>query len=170
MKREELKEILGEVGDDVLKKILDINSLDIGRAKKEKEEENIKLKELLAAAQKREEEEAKKREDEAFMNKILQFCGEREFSCEYAKEGIAAEMKKELEKSENTQKSHEEIFEELAAKKEGIFKNPNPPQEIAGMGSGALDLGKDEFSKMGYKAKAELYNKNKELYELLKEE
>ena len=80
-------------------------------------------------------------------------------------------MKKEILKPENEGRAYKDIFEAFTRDKEGIFKNPNPPLDIAGLGEVETGvLTREEFKKMGYRAKNELYRTNKDLYNTLNKE
>ena len=203
MTREDLKRIIEGITDEQLKTILDINTADIGKAKKEfedlkdennilkseKEELNKKITELndsvnsgeeykkqLETLQKeikeKEEAEKKAREDAELTSAIEAVFGDKKFTSDYVKNGIIADMKAEISKPENKGTGYAEIFESLTKDKDGIFKNPNPPAGMPGMGNiDPSGITREQFAKMGYSARAELYKTNKDLYkELTKQE
>lgn len=79
-------------------------------------------------------DEKAKQEDETLTNNIVSVFGDKEFTSDYAKSGLIADIKSELKKTENTGKGIKDIFETLTKDKMGIFKNPNEPAKIPGMG------------------------------------
>lgn len=202
MTREDLKRIIEGISDEQLKAILDINSADIGKAKKgflEQKTENDTLKserktleekistltdelrdgvdykkryeDLKKEMNEKEEEAMRQKEDEELTRKILMCFGDAVLDNPYIKNGLISDMKEQIKLPENEGKTYEEIFEAFTRDKEGIFKNPNSPLEIAGVGSKEIDvLTREEFESMGYKAKSELYKNNKDLYERLSKE
>lgn len=203
MTREDLKRIIEGITDEQLKTILDINTADIGKAKKEfedlkdennilkseKEELNKKITELNDSVnsgaeykkqletlqneiKEKEEAEKKAREEAELTSAIEAVFGDKKFTSDYVKNGIIADMKAEISKPENKGKGYAEIFESLTKDKEGIFKNPNPPAGMPGMGNiDPSGITREQFAKMGYSARAELYKTNKDLYkELTKQE
>lgn len=172
MTREDLKGIIDGITDEQLKSILDINTADIGKAKKsfedlkkenetlksEKEELNKKitefnnnaasgeeykrkLEELQKSIKEKEEADQKAKADAELTEAISKVFEGREFSSDYVKRGIIADMKAEIAKPENKGRGYSEIFEALTKDKEGIFKNPNPV-DMTGMGD--IDSGVSE--------------------------
>lgn len=166
MTREELKGIVEGISEEQLKAILDINTSDIGKAKKcvddlkseievlktdkkdletrigtlnEKsktaDEYKKELDSLKADITAKEEAAKKEKADSELTAAIEAVFGDKEFSSEYVRNGIIADMKKEIAKPENKGKGYDKIFEALTKDKEGIFANPNPPADMLGMGS-----------------------------------
>lgn len=202
MTREELKGIIEGITDEQLKSILDINTADIGKAKKgfdevkaendtlkaEKKELEEKITSLTDSANEgadykkqledlqqsikdKEEADKKAKADAELTDTITAVFGDKKFTSDYVRNGIIADMKTEIAKPENKGKGYAELFETLTKDKEGIFKNPNPPANMTGLGNvSSSDITKEQFAKMGYKAKNELYKTNKELYETLSKE
>lgn len=99
-------------------------------------EESKKLREEYEAFKKqiaeKEAKALKDAEDAELTNSILTAIGEKEFTSEYVKNGLIADMKQEIAKPENKGKGYDKLFEALTKDKEGIFKNPNPPANIPG--------------------------------------
>ena len=202
MTRENLKKIIEGITDEQISAVLDINTTDIGRAKKDYDdltkrvgtlegkkkdlegtitdlknnakdgEDYKKLYEKLKDDIEEKERNAQKdREDKDLTAAIEAVFGDREFSSDYVRKGIIADMKTEIAKPDNKGKGYAEIFEGLTKDKEGIFKNPNPPANMPGMGKNApTNITREQFAKMGYAARAELYSNNKKLYEQLSKE
>ena len=77
---------------------------------------------------------------------ITAVFGDKEFTSDYVRNGIIADMKTEIAKAENKGKGYAEIFESLTKDKEGIFANPNPPADMTGMGK--VDTGNGDIDKM----------------------
>lgn len=167
MTRDDLKGIIEGITDEQLKSILDINSADIGKAKKDfdtikAENDNLKadkkkledeitklddnakkdadykqqLEDLKKSIKDKEEAEKKEKEDAELTSAIIAVFGDKQFTSDYVKTGIIADMKQEIAKPENKGKGYAELFDTLTKDKEGIFANPNQGQEIPGMGKG----------------------------------
>lgn len=202
MTRENLKKIIEGITDEQISAVLDINTTDIGKAKKDyddltkrvgtlegekkdlegtitdlknnaKYDEDYKklYEDLKGDIEKKERNAQKDREDKDLTAAIEAVFGDREFSSDYVRKGIIADMKAEIAKPDNKGKGYAEIFEGLTKDKEGIFKNPNPPANMPGMGKNApTNITREQFAKMGYAARAELYSTNKELYDQLNKE
>lgn len=165
-KLEDIKKLKSEK-QDLEEKIneLKANSDNAGEYKKQLETLQNEIKE-------KEEAEKKAREDAELTSAIEAVFGDKKFTSDYVKNGIIADMKAEISKPENKGKGYAEIFESLTKDKEGIFKNPNPPASMPGMGNiDPSGITREQFAKMGYSARAELYKTNKDLYkELTKQE
>ena len=73
-------------------------------------------------------------DDKALTDAITAVFGDKKFTSDYVKNGIIADMKTEIAKSENKSKGYAEIFDALTKDKEGIFANPNPPVDMPGIG------------------------------------
>nr|DAF01579.1 MAG TPA: minor structural protein [Caudoviricetes sp.] len=202
MTRENLKKIIEGITDEQISAVLDINTTDIGKAKKDyddltkrvgtlegekkdlegtitnlknnaKDGEDYKklYEDLKDDIEEKERNAQKDREDKDLTAAIEAVFGDREFSSDYVRKGIIADMKAEIAKPDNKGKGYAEIFEGLTKDKEGIFKNPNPPANMPGMGKNApTNITREQFAKMGYAARAELYSTNKELYDQLNKE
>lgn len=83
------------------------------------------------------EQEAKRKaeeQDKILTNNILGVFGEKKFTSDYAKNGLMADIKAELNKAENKGKGIQEIFDVLTKDKTDIFVNPNQVQDMPGMG------------------------------------
>lgn len=202
MTRENLKKIIEGITDEQISAVLDINTSDIGKAKRdyddlkervgtlEGEKKDLKgtitdlknnakydedykklYEDLKGDIEEKERNAQKAREDKDLTAAIEAVFGDREFSSDYVRKGIIADMKTEIAKPDNKGKGYAEIFEGLTKDKEGIFKNPNPPANMPGMGKNApTNITREQFAKMGYAARAELYSTNKELYDQLNKE
>lgn len=130
-----------------------------------------KYDELKATQDKAEAERQKAKEDAELTDAITAVFGDRKFTSDYVRNGIIADMKSEIAKPENKGKGYSEIFTALTKDKDGIFQNPNPPADMSGMSNDTdTNITKEDFRKMGYKARAKLFNENKELYDELSKE
>lgn len=93
---------------------------------------------------KTQEAEAKaKAEEETLTNNIVSAFGDKKFTSDYVKNGLIADIKSELKKSENAGKGIKEIFDTLTKDKNGIFENPNKPADMPGMGDGKTNFDND---------------------------
>ena len=99
---------------------------------------------------------------------ILNAIGDKKFVNDYTKNSIVSEIKKALSDEKNAGKSTKDLFEEITKDKEGIFENPNKPQDMASTNENVFgDVSKETFEKMGYKERVELKAENPELFEKL---
>ena len=80
--------------------------------------------------------EKARQEDETLTNNIVSVFGDKKFTSDYVRNGLIADIKSELKKTENTGKGIKDIFETLTKDKQGIFENPNKPADMPGMGDG----------------------------------
>ncbi|MBO5060244.1 MAG: phage scaffolding protein [Clostridia bacterium] len=136
------------------------------------DEYKSQLEKLKADIAEKEKADKAAKADSELTAAIEAVFGDKKFTSDYVRNGIIADMKSEIAKPENKGKGYAKIFESLTKDKEGIFANPNPPAGMPGMGGvDTNSITKEQFRKMGYKAKNELYKTNKPLYEqLVKEE
>lgn len=109
---------------------------------------------MKEAETKRIADEKAKKEDEILTNNIISVFGDKKFTSDYVKNGLIADIKAELNKTENKGKGISEIFESLTKDKTGLFENPNPPADMPGMGEGSSSnpTNLDEMSYEQYKA------------------
>ena len=138
------------LNDEQINKIRAINGADIENAKKElktqleeKEKaisdlseqvktlegdsEQVKtLQEKVEAFEKAEKErvenEKKAKADQELTEKITEVIGDKEFTSDYVKNGLIADIKAQHEQDNTV--GLKDIFENLTKDKEGIFKNP----------------------------------------------
>lgn len=165
MTREDLRKVFENATDEQISQVLDINSADIGRAKK-KLEDNIAgltaeltsvsdklkaydgvdldaLRQQLAAyeqAEQQRKQEAQQQEHERLLHERFdKLNGDRQYINEFTKNGVYGMFKAELDKQENQGKSDAEIYGALVKDKDGIFANPNAPQAIHPAGGSSVD-------------------------------
>lgn len=101
------------------------------------------IDEMKKAETKRLADEKARQEDETLTNNIVSAFGDKKFTSDYVKNGLIADIKSELKKTENAGKGIKEIFESLTKDKEGIFENPNKPANMPGMGGNANTVDND---------------------------
>lgn len=113
-----------------------------------------KFEDLDKKIKEQEAEDARKKEDEILTNNIISVFGDKKFTSDYVKNGLIADIKSELGKTENKGKGISEIFESLTKDKTGLFENPNKPADMPGMGEGSASnpTNLDEMSFTQYKA------------------
>lgn len=120
---------------------------------KESSKENDGYKEKFEALDRKikdqEIEDQKRKEDEVLTNNILNSFKDKKFASEYAKNGLIADVKIELNKPENKGKGINDIVDYLTKDKSGIFENPNKPADMPGMGDVAT-LTPDNLDEMSY--------------------
>ncbi len=114
-------------------------------------------------AQRTAEEKARK-EDEVLTTNILNSFGDKKFASEYAKNGLIADVKAELNKPENKGKGITDIIDNLTRDKDGIFLNPNKPVDMPGMGNISNEFTKEMFDKMGYNERVKFKQENPEQF------
>lgn len=93
-----------------------------------------KYEELQTSIKEQEAKRKAEEEDKILTNNITSIFGEKKFTSDYAKNGLIADIKAELGKTENKGKGIQEIFDALTKDKEGIFVNENQIKDMAGMG------------------------------------
>lgn len=167
MTRDQVRNIVSGITDEQLQQILDINSADIGKAKEpitalqqqltaanntiselEKNKSDVASLQAQIDTYKQEKADREKAEQEAardaaLMARFDKLHGERKYANDFTKNGIFAEFKDALGKSENEGKSDADIFSTLTKDRDGIFTNPNPGMDIPGMGdSDSIDKAK----------------------------
>lgn len=127
-----------------------------------------KYDELFSKVEK-ETAEKKAQEEEKMLNENIEtLLGDRKFSSDYARRGLINDIKGELNKPENKGKGIKDLFEELTKDKDGIFVNPNAPQDIPETSADVFtEVDKEAFKKMGYKERLVLKQENPELFEQL---
>lgn len=166
LSKEEIKSILTEHGKTVttetekVKTDLnnEINTYKTTISSLEKKLENMptsdevtnlkkEIADMKEAETKRIADETAKKEDETLTNNIVSVFGDKKFTSDYVKNGLIADIKSELKKTENTGKGIKDIFETLTKDKQGIFENPNKPADMPPMGDGGQnsDNGADGF-------------------------
>lgn len=114
---------------------------------KESDDWKSKFEMLDQKIKQQEADEKAKKEDEILTNNIISVFGDKKFTSDYVKNGLIADIKSELSKSENKGRGIKEIFEGLTKDKDGIFENPNKPSDMPLMGEDGkiLDDGADGF-------------------------
>ena len=161
MKREELKAIVEGITDEQLQKILDINNADVEKTKGKMQPEIDGLKQQVAESKKtittleankgdtaalqaeldkyKQAEEQRKQEekDAAERAKVLERFnaakGDKEFSSEYAENGVLDAFSKAIADPANTGKGDAELFASLTHDKEGVFKSAHPSVNMGGI-------------------------------------
>lgn len=170
MTREELRGILPDISDEHLKKILDINSADIGKAKKDYSDlstqltnarttidrlneakgdyDDIKrqLDDYRIAEQQRKDAAVQAQKDAAVQARFDKLNGERKYLNDFTKQGIFGEFKFEIEKDENVGKSDTDIFESIVKDREGIFASPYTPVNIPGVNPNIRQSSNDKMT------------------------
>ena len=102
--------------------------------KSPKSEEIEKLKQKITTYEEQENQRKAQEEDKLLTNNILEVFGDKKFTSEYAKNGLLADIKVELNKPENKGKGISDIFNSLTKDKTDIFANPNTLQDMPAMG------------------------------------
>ncbi len=183
LSKEEIKSILTENGKIVnveVKKAEDKLNNQINDYKKTIDDLNEKLKNVpdsnvledlkkqIKEFQDKENQrianEKAKQEDEVLTTNILNSLKDKKFASDYAKNGLIADIKSELGKSENKGKGINEIVDYLTKDKSGIFENPNKPANMPGMGNVTTEVTKEAFEKMGYRERLKLKQENPEQF------
>jgi hypothetical protein len=134
--------------------------------------EELKTKyDELSKKVKEDEAEKKAKEEEKMLNdNIDALLDGKKFTSDYVRNGLINDIKEGLNKPENKGKGIKELFEELTKDKEGIFVNPNAPQDIPKVNEDVFtNVNKEAFNKMGYKERVMLKQENPELFQQLNE-
>ena len=156
--KEQIEDYKTKVGDYETK-IKDLIDQSKDSAKIQEELEQLKS----SIAEKEELEKATKA-DETLTSNILNVFGDKKFSSEYAKNGLLNDIKTAIKKEENQGKGIKDIFDELTKDKADIFANPNPVQDMPGMGDIDKGVSKEAFDKMSYKERVAFKESNPELF------
>ena len=150
---EDIQKILAENGKDVEREKAKTEAAteEAKEFKKKNEDLSNKVKELSEKAdsvdeyksqlekikgeiEEKEKLEKQEAEDKALTEAIEAVLGDKEFTSDYVRRGLIADMKTEIAKEENKSKSYADIYEGLTKDKPGIFANPNKPADMKGMG------------------------------------
>ena len=107
---------------------------EFNESSKDNEEWKAKYEELQASIAEQEEKNKAEEQEKLLTNNILEVFGDRKFTSEYAKNGLLADIKLEVNKPENQGKGIKDIFDVLTKDKTDIFVNPNQLQDMPGMG------------------------------------
>lgn len=160
LSKEDIKGILAESGKvvntetDKLKqeyqKTIDDLKEKVEKAPNSEELENLKqtIADMEAKEQQRIADEKAKKDDEILTNNIISAFGEKKFVNDYTRNAIINDIKKGLKDENNGGKSAKDLFEEYTKDKLDIFANPNPVQDMAGMGDGEVPTNKKEIPKI----------------------
>ena len=148
------------------KEQLDVKDSKDNEAIAKLEEEVRKLTQTITD---KDEQEKKAKQEALLDNKVQEALKEKKFINEYTKSAIVDSIKASLRKNESA--NIEELLNELVKDKEGIFVNPNAPEEIPKTNDDVFtDVDKEAFKKMGYKERLILKQENPDLYEQLAKE
>jgi phage-related protein len=142
-------------------KIADLEKLDGDKTKIQQE-----LDELKKTIADNEAKSKAEKEDEILTNNIKSAFGEKKFINAYTEQAILNDIKTALKDVNNQGKSAKDLFEELTKDKDGIFVNPNSPQNMNGMNQNiSTNVTKEAFEKMGYQERLTLKKENPDLYQ-----
>ena len=144
-------------------KITELNSKVDDSSKVQKELDDLK-KSIEEENNKRDAE----KKDNVMTQNILSAIGEKQFINDYTKNAIISEVKTAMSDEKNAGKSTKDLFEEITKDKEGIFANPNKPEDMPSANQNLYnDIDKDAFGKMGYQERLNLKAENPDLFEKL---
>ena len=153
LSKEEIKDILAENGkyikietdkvEEKYKQQLEDNKATIDDLKsqlenspKTDEMENLK-KTIADYEQKEKDREAKQKQEEeerVLEESINSLFEGKTFTSNYARQGLLNDIKEGIKNPSNKGKGVKDLFEELTKDKTDIFANPNPQQDMSGMG------------------------------------
>lgn len=126
------------------------------------------LKNQVASYEKQENERIEKEKatkaDQVLTNNILAVFGDKQFTSDYAKNGLLQDIKTALKKDENQGKGIKELCDELTANRTDIFVNPNQIADMPPMGDVDTGITQEVFDKMSYLQRVELKQSNPELF------
>lgn len=136
-----LSEANGQL-NDVQDKLKDVKSKDDEIEKLQKQ-----VDKYVEAEKNRKEKEDKEKSDKELTDKIVAVFGDKEFTSDYVRNGIIADIKKAI--ADDPTVGIEKTFESLTKDKEGIFKNPQRESlRIPGVhGKGVETSAKDYLDK-----------------------
>jgi DNA repair exonuclease SbcCD ATPase subunit len=106
---------------------------------KDNAEWKTKYEELQTSIKEQEAKQKAEKEDEILTNSINALFEGKEFTSDYARNGLLNDIKSGLNKPENKGKGIQDLFNELTKDKEGIFASPNQMKDMSGMGDSEQD-------------------------------
>lgn len=107
---------------------------------KDNAEWKAKYEELQTSIAEQEAKRQAEEQEKVLTNNILEVFGDKKFTSDYAKKGLMADIKLELNKAENKGKGIKDIFDTLVKDKTDIFQNPNQlNQDMPGMGDSEIN-------------------------------
>jgi len=164
---EKAKEDLTAEIETYKKNVADLQD-EINKLPKSDEIETLqkKVKTMEEAEAERIANENKNKEDEILTTNIKSVFGEQKFVNDYTRNALINDIKNALNDPNNKGKSAKDLFEELTKDKDGIFVNPNSPQDMNGMNQNiSTNVTKEVFDKMGYQDRLTLKQENPDLYQ-----
>ena len=112
---------------------------------KDNAEWKTKYEELQASIKEQEAKLKAEEEDKVLTESINALFEGKEFTSDYARNGLLNDIKDGLNKPENKGKGIKDLFNELTKDKEGIFTSPNQIKDMTGMGDSEQDNNKKEM-------------------------
>lgn len=99
----------------------------------------LKYEELQTSIKEQEAKQKAEEEDKILTNSINALFEGKEFTSDYARNGLLNDIKNGLNNPENKGKGIQDLFNELTKDKEGIFVSPNQMKDMSGMGDSEQD-------------------------------
>lgn len=99
----------------------------------------LKYEELQTSIKEQEAKQKAEEQDKILTENINKLFEGKEFTSDYARNGLLNDIKEGLNKTENKGKGIQDLFDELTKDKEGIFTNPNQLKDMEGMGDSEQD-------------------------------
>ena len=129
---EDTKAKLNEANEKITTYETKIN--EFNETSKDNADWKAKYDELQASIAEQEAKRKAEEQDKILTDNILAVFGDKKFTSNYAKNGLMADIKSELNKAENKGKGIQEIFDTLTKDATDIFVNPNQIKDMPGMG------------------------------------
>lgn len=140
------------------------------KAKFEQLQNEITAKEEQANSERLAKEKAER--NKSMFAKAVEACGKStgDFSNEFTREGYYNKFVEALESEENSGKSHKDILHALTKDDPTAWKGIEKIKLAGGTPKSAgIEPTKEEFAKMSYRQRLEIYNTNQDLYKKLTE-
>ena len=106
---------------------------------KDNAELKTKYEELQTSIKEQEAKQKAEQEDKILTDNINALFEGKEFTSEYARNGLMNDIKNGLNNPENKGKGIQDLFNELTKDKTDIFANPNQQKDMEGMGDSEQD-------------------------------
>lgn len=118
---------------------------EFNESSKENAEWEKKYEELQISIKEQEAKKKAEEEDKILTENINALFEGKTFTCDYARNGLMADIKGGLNKPENKGKGIQDLFEELTKDKTDIFVNPNQQKDMESMEDSEENTNKKEM-------------------------
>ena len=118
---------------------------EISKTADDNAEWKLKFEELQTSMKEKEAKQKAEEEEKMLEDNINTLFEGKEFTSDYARNGLLNDIKEGLNKTENKGKGIQDLFDELTKDKTDIFASPNQIKDMEGMGDSEQDNNKKEI-------------------------